>query len=247
MKYFIESTGYSDIGCFRENNEDYWDEYPAKQFYILADGMGGHQAGEVASQMSTKELINGIKKINLEKLSAEQAIEELKKLVIQVNQKIYNIGKSHFELRGMGTTLCCLLFKEEQAILANIGDSRIYLYRKHLQQLSKDHSYQQELILKFGDSYPHSFKQLHKNVITKALGITPYVEPNTKSFLVESDDIYLLCSDGLTDYVENKQIEKVLADHNSLEEAKMTLIELAKNNGSRDNITVVLLRVVSNG
>ncbi len=209
---------------------------PEKQFYVLADGMGGHNAGEVAAKTAVTDLCKGIKEIRPEP-------SELKKIIYTANKKVYDLAAHRSDLHGMGTTLCCFWVFKKELLYAHVGDSRIYRYRDALKRLTQDHSLRQELLIK-GElkekdlsSYPH------KNIITKAIGTTPYVEPDIGVDSIEKGDIYFLCSDGLTDMVTDIEIEEILKSENSIEKVCDELVSLAKSNGGSDNITIVMIRI----
>ena len=141
----ISSYGGTDIGLVRQNNEDVWAQLPSIGLYLLADGMGGHQAGEVAATETVNALARIFKKRKANGELAAQTPDEtlslLKRAIIYVNGRVYKMGRAQEDLKGMGTTLCCLLFLDEHLIFAHVGDSRIYRLREnHLEQLTKDHS-----------------------------------------------------------------------------------------------------------
>lgn len=237
MNFKLESYGISDIGLVRSNNEDEWAEVDAR-FFALADGMGGHKAGEVAAKVTIINLCQAINK--LKHLSIPEEIEFLKKAIISANGYVNDLSKENDELRGMGTTLCCFLLHEDTLIYAHIGDSRIYRFRKGLTQLTQDHSLRYELIAKgqLEEGQPFPFK----NIITRALGTTSSVTPDIGTTTIEKDDIYFLCSDGLSDYVKNTEISDILERSNTVKEACTSLVEAAKSKGGNDNITVVMIK-----
>lgn len=247
MPYTITAFGLSDIGLVRQNNEDVWGQLPQLNFYVLADGMGGHQAGEVAA----REAVNSLNRVVKRKIKAAQQplsivdLEEMLRQAIRyVNGVIYKLGKKEIELRGMGTTLCCLLFHGNGVVFAHVGDSRIYRFRNaQLEQLTKDHSLLCELVDQGQINEQQASEFLYKNIITRAIGTEPKVEPTLGIGELQDDDIYLMCSDGLSDLLAPDEIEKVLIQTDSLKEAAESLIALANEKGGRDNITVVLTKV----
>lgn len=236
--------GISDVGLVRQNNEDVWAELPEVRFYILADGMGGHQAGEVASRETTEILCRLLHKYFKGKpKSADEAIEEMKRAICQTNGHIFKLGRSHSELRGMGTTLCLLHIREKEVIYAHVGDSRIYRYRDgHLKLLTKDHSLLSDLVDlgQILDEAPDGFH--YKNIITRAIGTEAEVEPSIEKDHWHSRDIYLLCSDGLSDAISTTEMEKILKHSASLSEAAMSLVSLSKVKGGHDNVTILLVQ-----
>lgn len=232
----IETFGVSDIGLSRENNEDIWAEMADDHFYLIADGMGGHLAGEVASREAVLHFCDAVDKYFRSPTppSVSSAKRYIGETFISANSWIRRLGKDHPDLHGMGTTLCCLLLLHNRAIIGHVGDSRIYLYRKELMLLTRDHSLEQEQSNK-GRSVKH--------ILTRALGISPAIEPELLDVPYEVGDIYLLCSDGLHDVLSDKQIETLFRQGSSVKETALELIEAAKKSGGHDNITLLLVRI----
>lgn len=248
VKYKITSYGATDIGLVRQNNEDVWAQLPKLKFFILADGMGGHQAGEVAANETVKALCKIFKKqLNLpetSEVSMQDMISLLKRAIIFVNTHIYKMGRSEPELKGMGTTLCCQLFQDEHLIYAHVGDSRIYRFRDDkLEQLTKDHSLVSDLVDHGQMSDTQATRSSFKNIITKAIGTEPRVDPSVSCTPLIAGDLFLMCSDGLSDVVEAAEIERILSETQDVHTAAEHLIAIANMRGGRDNITVVLTRV----
>jgi serine/threonine protein phosphatase PrpC len=224
----IDYAGLSDIGLTREKNEDAWNALPNEGFFILADGMGGHNAGEVASQIAVERL---------SELALENNGSTLSQLFQEVNATIYAKGEQEAAYAGMGTTLICLDLSMPEAICAHVGDSRLYLYRHgKLSQLTKDHSLASEMGNSSAD-FPY------KHVLTKAMGTNPKVEAEITPVFPQNEDIFLLCTDGMTNYASDREIESTLRRMGALEEGVLELIELAKKNGGGDNITVLLVKI----
>ena len=236
MSLSIETFGVSDIGTSRQNNEDVWAELADDHFYVLADGMGGHLAGEVAAKEAVLHFCDAVDKYFRSRLppSVSSAKRYIGETFISANSWIRRLGKDHPDLHGMGTTLCCLLLLENKAIIGHVGDSRIYRYRKELVLLTTDHSLMQEMPSK-GRSVKH--------ILTRALGISPATEPDLFEAPYQNGDIYLLCSDGLHDALTDKQIETIFRRSPSLKETALELIDAAKKGGSHDNITILLVKV----
>jgi len=240
----IEAFGASDIGLARINNEDAFAILPSQQCFLLADGMGGHKAGEVAANETIVQLVNTIKKQHPNKPSPKQWEEILVKAVANTNSHIKTLSREREELRGMGTTLCMLLIAESTLICMHVGDSRIYRVRKgRLTQLTRDHSLKADLIAsgELDESLAPSFP--HKNVITRAIGTHKFVEPDITMTAIEPNDIYFLCSDGLTDPLSDTQIQDIIDETDSPKAATEKLILEAKKAGGGDNITVITLLV----
>jgi protein phosphatase len=236
MTLSIETFGVSDIGTSRQNNEDVWAELADDHFYVLADGMGGHLAGEVAAKEAVLHFCDAVDKYFRSRTppSVSSAKRYIGETFISANSWIRRLGKDHPDLHGMGTTLCCLLLLESRAIIGHVGDSRIYQYRKELTLLTKDHSLMQEVPSK-GRSAKH--------ILTRALGISPAIEPDLLETPSQGGDVYLLCSDGLHDALADKQIEAIFRRSASLKEIALELIDAAKKGGSHDNITLLLVKV----
>jgi PPM family protein phosphatase len=240
----FESFGITDIGLVRDHNEDVWAAYPEEGFFLLADGMGGHACGEVAS----KEALHILYSLFTEWYSSGQTVPSKAKAFFEeafakVNGQIYQQAQRDEVLKGMGTTLCALFFLKKEAIIAHVGDSRIYRYRANqLEQLTEDHSLVAELMAlgavasAEADSFPY------KHILTRAIGTQPQVEASLATIQIEPEDLFLLCTDGLTNYVTNIQINRIIESYHSLEEMGKALINQAKQNGGGDNITAILVK-----
>lgn len=249
MPYKVSAYGISDLGLVRLNNEDFWAFHPEFNFFVLADGMGGHRAGEVASKEATHVLCRRVKKLlsSREEFTLEEAHGVIQIAIEQTNEFIYRMGRADHDLRGMGTTLCCLYFHPKGLIYANVGDSRIYRLRNHqLEQLTKDHSLLREMMDLGQLTEQQASDFLFKNIITRAIGTEASVEPSVHIADVCEEDIYLMCSDGLSDMISFDEIQKVLNESPSIESATNQLIERAKKQGGFDNITVVTVKVEKN-
>ena len=247
LPYKVTAFGISDVGLVRQNNEDVLELIPEFNFFILADGMGGHQAGEIASREAVDALCRLVKnKINpiKEKISQEKLCLLLSKAIQHVNLFIYKMGQVQHDLRGMGTTLCCLLFVQNTLIYAHVGDSRIYCFRDgKLVQLTEDHSLVRELVSQGQLSLEQATDFMYKNIITKAIGTQRSVKATVASRDIQPGDRYLMCSDGLSDLLTTQEMESILLSALSLQEATEILIATANLKGGQDNITVVLVHV----
>lgn len=234
----------SDIGLIRQNNEDSWKLLEDAQFFVLADGMGGHQAGEVASKETVERLCvlfqERFDPSNTNLAHAEKCIKEI---IQEVNTEIYQMSRENLELRGMGTTLCCILVHPEGLIYGHVGDSRIYRFRHgELEQLTQDHSLLRELIDLGQISEQQAGDFLYKNIITKAIGTEAYVEPTIAHSALEGGDMILMCTDGLSDLVSFEEIQDVMAKTSEGNIVQL-LVKKAKQRGGYDNITVILVKV----
>ncbi len=244
VHYKIFLYGSSDIGLVRHNNEDFWSHLCEEQLFVLADGMGGHQAGEIAARTAVESLCTCFRSKWDE---STKSFEEAKILICEgirtVNQLIYKLGSENPGLRGMGTTICVIFLHPSGVIFGHVGDSRIYRLREgKLKQLTQDHSLLRELIDlgRLSEEQANSF--LYKNIITKAIGTEPSVEPSIEEDSIQIGDTFLMCTDGLTDLVCFQEIETALKEISS-EEVVPYLIEKAKQKGGLDNITVVLVKI----
>lgn len=241
----LESFGISDVGLMRSNNEDAWAELVENRFFVLADGMGGHQAGEVASRLIVEKLSSAIQSMKQLPSSIQERAKLLKTLIEKANREIYLLSLHNENYFGMGTTLACLWLDEKNTIIAHVGDSRIYRLRKaKLTQLTLDHSLRQELLVKGKLNSTNSSVYALKNIITRAIGTQTRVEPSIEIEKFQSGDLYLICSDGLTDELSFEEIQSTLSNASSVKEGANNLIKLAKENGGSDNITIVIIKIL---
>lgn len=245
MLYQLSVYCASDIGLIRQNNEDSWKLLEDEQFFVLADGMGGHQAGEVASRETVEQLCLLFQQYrHLFQQDITSAKQALKEMIREVNASVYYLGREDAHLRGMGTTLCCLFFHPNGLIYGHVGDSRIYRFRQgKLEQLTRDHSLLQELIDLGQLSQQQAEEFLYKNIITKAIGTEQNVEPEIHETSLEVGDVLMMCTDGLSDVVCFETLQEIMTQ-NSEEDVVNLLIENAKQNGGYDNITVVLVKIL---
>ncbi|PKO89696.1 MAG: protein phosphatase [Betaproteobacteria bacterium HGW-Betaproteobacteria-10] len=243
----------TDPGRARLRNEDAVFADAALGLAILADGMGGYNAGEVASGMATTLLASNFARYMPTHLLGTgaaghlaEAEERLAHEVAVTNQAIYNAAQSQPQYAGMATTLVVAWFYDNRLVVGHIGDSRLYLWRgEYLQQLTRDHSLLQEQLDSGMISLADARHSLHKNLVTRGLGVGPEVATEIHDYDVQAGDIVLLCSDGLTDMIEDKEIALVLQTLGpNLTLAAEHLVQLANDNGGRDNISVILIKVV---
>jgi len=246
MPIDVESWGLSDVGLVRTNNEDVWLQIEGFDFFILADGMGGHQAGEVAAKEAVEALARIIQQKFEEKPYEAYSLSGLKELIytaiIDVNAVVYSIGCSDKSLRGMGTTLCCLTVHPTGVIYGHVGDSRIYRLRNgQLSQLTEDHTLMSPYIDNNAGSVETGVQ--YKNFLTRTIGNDPLTIPDVETAEIHQSDIYLLCSDGLTDMVPFEEIQRLLITAPSMQDCAKNLVNTAKANGGIDNVTVVVLKI----
>ena len=241
----IQAFATSDVGKAREINEDYfYVSYPNDkvQLFILADGMGGYNGGEVASQLAVKTAKNYIIDNYDKYLESKETLLELVKGASQyANLVVYEKSEKNVELSRMGTTLDICLFYQSKAFISHIGDSRIYRLRKDFfRKLTKDHSYVQKLVDEGKITEEESKKHPDKNMLMKALGCTEYIEPDCMIKGFVKGDTYLMCSDGLTNMVSDEEICKIITENPT--DATKPLIQKANDNGGRDNVTAIIIR-----
>jgi serine/threonine protein phosphatase PrpC len=250
----LEIASCTDAGMVRSHNEDSIAADAANGLVVLADGMGGYNAGEVASGMATtviitemQQILTGAKPYQLDSQTHQEIGARLvREQVLKANTSIYQAAQSQPQYAGMGTTLVVCLFYDNRVLVAHLGDSRLYLMRDAtLRQVTRDHSLLQEQI-DAGLITPEQAKNAqHKNLVTKALGIDPIVEPEIHEYPTKPGDIFLLCSDGLCDMVDDEDISMALeALGANLNLAAQQLVQMANDNGGRDNVSVILVRVL---
>lgn len=234
----------SNIGKQRKTNQDYADYFTSlagQQLFILCDGVGGHQAGEIASELTTTYIGEAFS--SLTQALVEESIQAWFKDVIQaVNQFIFNKAQTDSQLQGMGTTLIMAIQIEEAIYIAHVGDSRAYAFKgNELRQLTQDHSLVNELI-RLGEITPEE-GQNHprKNIVTQSIGVTLEVNYEVTEIPLQALDCLMLCSDGLSNMLTNEQILNLYQEFTNLDKLGKALIEAANQAGGQDNITLILL------
>ncbi len=236
----LRAAAGTDVGRRRRINEDRYALAPELGLYLVADGMGGHSAGQVASELAAEAALRTVRALQD---AAVSPAEKLCFAVSSANREIFQAGRERPELAGMGTTLVAVLALEGRAALAHVGDSRAYLLRGgHIRQLTDDHSVVGELLRRREISADAAREHPHRHVLTRALGVRPAVEPDLAELSPEEGDVFTLCSDGLTSHVRDEEIAERMAVDEDPEAAADALIELANARGGEDNITVVVLR-----
>jgi protein phosphatase len=250
----LEIASCTDPGMVRSHNEDSIAADGANGLVVLADGMGGYNAGEVASGMATtvittemQHLLGKIRPFELDPETGKPvATRMIREQVLKANTSIYQAAQSQPQYAGMGTTLVVCLFYDNKVLVAHLGDSRLYRLRgEGFGQITRDHSLLQEQIDSGLISAEQAKHAQHKNLVTKALGIDPQVEPEIHEYETRPGDIYLLCSDGLCDMVSDEDIAMALQSLGAnLKLAAQHLVQAANDNGGRDNVSVILVRVL---
>ncbi len=235
----------TDQGRARDNNEDSIAFEEHARVAVLADGMGGYNAGEIASGMATAFIKSELSRWILEAGSTAQAKEVRRAMEICVdnaNMAIYNSANSNSAYAGMGTTLVVGVFKDDRLFLGHIGDSRCYRLRAGiLSQITKDHSLLQEQIDAGLISPEQAANSSIKNLVTRALGVEDMVMLDVNEHVVEPGDLYLMCSDGLSDMVNDELIARIISEETGLDQKTGLLISTANENGGRDNISVLMV------
>ncbi|XRJ10900.1 protein-serine/threonine phosphatase PrpC [Bacillus subtilis] len=237
----------TDTGKIRQHNEDDAGIFKGKDEFILAvvaDGMGGDLAGDVASKMAVKAMGEKWNEAETIPTAPSECEKWLIEQILSVNSKIYDHAQAHEECQGMGTTIVCALFTGKTVSVAHIGDSRCYLLQDDdFVQVTEDHSLVNELVRTGEISREDAEHHPRKNVLTKALGTDQSVSIDTRSFDIEPGDKLLLCSDGLTNKVEGTELKDILQSDSAPQEKVNLLVDKANQNGGEDNITAVLLEL----
>lgn len=240
----IEVAYASDIGKVRQTNQDYVEVFENKKqlkLAIVADGMGGHQAGDVASSMAVKNLGHAF-------LATDFNTPELGQKWLEVNltaenEKILAASDRFNDLHGMGTTIVLALLFSNNVLLAHLGDSRAYLLRNHqLEQLTEDHSLVNELLKAGQITADEAKNHPQKNIVTETLGVSSKIKPEFNRLDLKDFDMIFLCTDGLTNHVSTVEIQNILNEEITLQERADKLIATANENGGNDNITVCLIQ-----
>ena len=243
-------TGRTDAGMVREHNEDCFLVAPESGIANLADGMGGHLAGEVASAMAIDKVTHALRQAftatrqtGAEKREPSQAAA-LVEAIQAANSAIHAASMSRPEQAGMGTTIVAATFHDKLLTVAHVGDSRVYRYRHGVfEQITEDHSMVQELLRRGLMTPEEARTSVNRNLVTRALGVDPLVEVEVKEHNFEDGDVYLLCSDGLNDVLLDEEIAVILEQHLSdLDMATQKMIAEVNARGGPDNVSIVLVR-----
>jgi len=249
-KKIIEIVGNTDVGRVRDHNEDFiaWDNETG--LVVLADGMGGHNAGEVASKMAVDDIVRQMKQsMHLLTGETETLMEDIvcacMESICDANHKIFEAAALTPQYAGMGTTLVMAMFHEDNVTIAHVGDSRMYRLRDGiLVQLTVDHSLFQEMVQGGYMSEDEASHSLNKNMITRALGINLDVEIDVQQHALQVGDTFLLCSDGLSDLMSTDDIQLILQQSGTDTKNMPELLVLKANeNGGHDNISVIIVSI----
>ncbi|HTV50562.1 MAG TPA: Stp1/IreP family PP2C-type Ser/Thr phosphatase [Steroidobacteraceae bacterium] len=254
LKGRVRFVGKTDTGKVREHNEDTIAFDPDIGLLVLADGMGGYNAGEVASGIAVKTIVNLVREsVEREDMSShdpETSMSRpsiiLRDAIHRANKIIYQTARTQPQCEGMGTTVVSALFFDNRVAIAHVGDSRLYRLRNEkFEQVTMDHSLLQELVDRGFYSAEEAQRAANKNYVTRALGVEPNVDVEIQEVRAEKGDFYVLCSDGLSDMVEDDDIHLTISTFgDNLDTVAKQLIQLSNDNGGRDNVSVVMAHVV---
>ncbi|MBQ2472801.1 MULTISPECIES: Stp1/IreP family PP2C-type Ser/Thr phosphatase [Lachnospira] len=238
----MKAVAMTDIGKKRKTNQDfvYTSMTPIgilPNLFIVADGMGGHKAGDTASRFTVETLVKLLKE-NLTK----DAVSTVEKAILEVNTLLLEKAKESEDYTGMGTTLCLASIIDDTLLVANVGDSRLYVVDEDIRQVTRDHSLVEEMVLAGEINKEEARNHERKNVITRAIGGTTTVEPDMFRIDLKKNDRILLCSDGLTNMLEDTEIADIIKDESDINNAAKKLIDKANKNGGLDNISVVIIK-----
>ena len=240
----MESFSITDTGRMRNSNQDsvFCEENAVGVFpnlFLVADGMGGHNAGDLASKICIDTFVERIRESA--KRTPVGAMEDAADFA---NHAIMEKSKEDVKFKGMGTTLVGMMIEDGMAYIINIGDSRLYQIRNGIKQITTDHSLVEEMVLSGEIGKDQMRTHPNKNIITRALGTMPNPKPDCFELDVMTGDVYLLCSDGLSNMVDDKEIESIINENaDNLSQAGIKLVEVANEAGGKDNISAVLIRI----
>ena len=254
-----ETCGKTDIGLWRPNNEDRYlviddtgkdfDIHGLGKMFVIADGMGGHAAGEVASRMACEGMLTYYmmpSEATKKKISPDTILANLETVIRKTNSEIYKHGKRHRECAGMGTTLSVLLLWNDYALIGHVGDCRIYRLRgDSLERLTVDQTEVQSMLDDGTITSTQAASHPYRHVLLQAMGVSKHLDNvMTRVAEVVSGDIYLLSSDGLHDWVSDTDIQKTLTEHSALQPVCDALVKRALDKGGKDNITVLVIKAL---
>jgi protein phosphatase len=236
----LRSAAQTDVGLRRRANEDRYAVADELGLYVVADGMGGHSAGQVASELAAAGAVQALQTL----VAAEASLsEKLRFAVAAANREIFRVAQAKPDMAGMGTTLVALLAGERRIALAHVGDSRAYLVRGgRIRQLTDDHSLVAELVRRREITATAARGHPHRHVLMRALGVRRSVEPDLAELTPMAGDTFVLCSDGLTGLVTDEEIAAEVERDADLDAVCGRLVDLANDRGGDDNITVLLVR-----
>ncbi|MCD8118376.1 MAG: Stp1/IreP family PP2C-type Ser/Thr phosphatase [Lachnospiraceae bacterium] len=239
----MKAYGKTDVGSVRAVNQDviFYSDTPVgalANLFIVADGMGGHRAGDVASALTVETIVNYIRQSE-----ETNPITLMEEGIRRANLAVIDKAFEDEDYEGMGTTVVAATLKDDLLYVANVGDSRLYLLNEEIHQITRDHSYVADLVSLGQLDRENARESQKKNIITRAVGAEPEVTPDFFEVEVKPNDKFLLCSDGLTNMVRDDEIKKVILAEDNLGDAVVKLIDIANEHGGKDNISAVLASV----
>jgi len=239
----MRSFGKSVAGMQRKNNEDSiytgGENAPVKNVFIVADGMGGHNAGEVASSLAIDTFVEYIK----ENYDSENLLDILVEGVVKANKVVFEEAVNNENENGMGTTFTCVCIEDKKLYAVHVGDSRIYILGKEgLKQITNDHSFVMEMVKQGRITLEEARIHPKRNIITRAVGTEKSIDVDTIIKEIKEDDIILMCSDGLYGMVSDADMEKIISESKDIKQCVETLILKANENGGKDNISAIIIR-----
>ena len=246
----IKAFGLTDVGRRRENNQDCLLMRPERRLFAVADGMGGHAAGEIASTMAIEALSESLDRSTWDGGGAPREVASaLEHAFEEGNRRICESVVARGEWRGMGTTIVALIALDDRAVIGHVGDSRAYLLRNGtLRRLTHDHSWVSEQVRMGLMTDEEAHRHPMRNIVTRALGNRPALDVDISEAEARPADVFLLCSDGLNSMLTDDEIHRALLQHDrDPESACRKLVELANSKGGEDNITVIVCRICEDG
>lgn len=237
----IKTFSLTDIGKKRKLNQDfvYTSERPVGNLpnvFIVADGMGGHKAGDIASRCTVETIVEEIGKCQ-----ETDPVRILRMAIEKANEKVRLLASGDENFAGMGTTVVVATCKGRELLVANVGDSRLYVVGWQIRQITRDHSLVEEMVRLGGIDRETARNHPDKNIITRAIGATPSVDVDFFHVELQEDELILMCSDGLTNMLEDEEIRMILHGQRDIVEKAEELVKAANNNGGKDNIAVILI------
>ncbi len=238
-----EVYSITDVGVARKENQDFIfaSNEPVgslPNLFIVADGMGGHKAGDFASKCAVEVIVEEVKES-----SFTNQKDIITNAIQRANEVVYEISLANEDMHGMGTTLVVAMWEENCLRVFNVGDSRLYIMKEELEQITIDHSYEEELVRKFGVDRSEASIHGNKGKITRAIGVAMELEVDYFELEVTEGTSILMCSDGLSNMVQDQQIEQILTIQQSIMQKAVNLVETANFNGGKDNISVMLMKI----
>ena len=244
IMFKIQSFGMTDIGLKRQKNQDNFLVDDSARLYIVADGMGGHLGGETASKVAVEE----IRKYIIKSMIPESPTNKIENAVKYANARVHKLSRQKVELSGMGTTVSSLFIRDNSAYIAQVGDSRVYLFRDgNIWQLTQDHSLVQEKFRSGLITREEIKKDKMKNIITRSVGFEADVLVDSYKKQLEKGDVFLICCDGLYGMIDDDQLLEIVQsefmEKNNMEDCVKSLIQRANENGGEDNISAILVHI----